>query len=85
MIATDLGKIVAINMARTPGRWSGRPGPVRPGRAEARLGAGVHRKQAPPYVALPALAVTHENAGRLKQVYHEDPPQNLQSSFVAGN
>jgi len=51
------------------------------------LGAGAFiGKQAPPYVALPALAVTHENVlDAWKQVYHEDPPADLQSSFVASN
>jgi ribose transport system substrate-binding protein len=61
--------------------------PFDQGVTEARLGAGAFiGKQAPPYVALPALAVTHENVlDAWKQVYHEDPPADLQSSFVAGN
>lgn len=89
MIATeDLGKIVAINMARnTMVVGLGAQVPFDQGVTEARLGAGAFiGKQAPPYVALPALAVTHENVlDAWKQVYHEDPPADLQSSFVAGN
>src|SRR6478735_5341612 len=89
MIATeDLGKIVAINMARnTMVVGLGAQVPFDQGVTEARLGAGAFiGKQAPPYVALPALAVTHENVlDAWKQVYHEDPPADLQSSFVASN
>ena len=88
-IATeDLGKIVAINMAKnTMVVGLGAQVPFDQGVTEARLGAGAFiGKQAPPYVALPALAVTHENVlDAWKQVYHEDPPADLQSSFVAGN
>lgn len=86
-IATeDLGKIVAINMAKdTMIVGLGAQVPFDQGVTEARLGAGAFiGKHAPPYVALPALAVTHDNVlSAWKQVYHEDPPADLQSSFVA--
>ncbi len=86
-IATeDLGKIAAINMAKdTMVVGLGAQVPFDQGVTEARLGAGAFiGKHAPPYVALPALAVTHENVlSAWKQVYHEDAPADLQSSFVA--
>jgi ribose transport system substrate-binding protein len=59
--------------------------PFDQGVTEARLGAGsLIGKTAPPYVALPALAVTHDNVlDAWKQVYHEDPPADLKDSFNA--
>ena len=84
-IATeDLGKNVAIAMAKDElvvGLGAQRA--VRPGRDRGRLAAGaVLGKKAPPYVALSALPVTHDNVlDAWKQVYHEDPPADLQSSF----
>jgi len=86
-IATeDLGKIVAINMAKnTMIVGLGAQVPFDQGVTEARLGAGsLIGKKAPPYVALPALAVTHENVLQAwKQVYHQDPPADLKDSFNA--
>lgn len=86
-IATeDLGKIVAINMAKnTMIVGLGAQVPFDQGVTEARLGAGsLIGKTAPPYVALPALAVTHENVLEAwKQVYHQDPPADLKDSFNA--
>lgn len=88
-IATeDLGKIVAINMAKnTMVVGLGAQVPFDQGVTEARLGAGAYiGRKAPPYVALPALAVTHKNVlDAWKKVYHEDPPADLASSFVASN
>jgi ribose transport system substrate-binding protein len=38
-------------------------------------------KEAPPFVALPALPVTRENVLEAWQrVYHQDPPQALQDA-----
>jgi ribose transport system substrate-binding protein len=50
---------------------------------EANLAAGAEiGKEAPPYVALSALPVTHENVLEAwTQVFHEDAPADLQSSF----
>ena len=59
-----------------------RTGAVRPGRdrGQARLPAPLIGKKAPPYVALSALPVTHDNVlDAWKQVYHEDPPADLQT------
>ncbi|WP_432561759.1 substrate-binding domain-containing protein [Kineococcus sp. SYSU DK003] len=49
---------------------------------EANLAAGAFiGKQAPPYVALNGLPVTHDNVlDAWKQVYHQDAPQELQDS-----
>jgi len=84
-IATeDLGKNVAIAMAK--GELVVGLGAQRPfdqGVTEARLGAlAVLGEKTPPYVALSALPVQHDNVLEAwKQVYHEDPPQDLVSSF----
>ena len=86
-IATeDLGKIVAINMAKnTMIVGLGAQVPFDQGVTEALLGAGsLIGKTAPPYVALPALAVTHENVLQAwQQVYHQAPPADLKDSFNA--
>jgi ribose transport system substrate-binding protein len=85
-IATeDLGTVVAINMASKKMIVGlGAQVPFDQGVTEARLGAGaLIGKPAPPYVALSALAVTHDNVMQAwKQVYHEDPPAELQKSFT---
>ena len=84
-IATeDLGKNVAIAMAK--GELVVGLGAQRPfdqGVTEARLGAlAVLGEKTPPYVALSALPVQHANVlDAWKQVYHEDAPQDLASSF----
>ena len=84
-IATeDLGKNVAIAMAK--GELVVGLGAQRPfdqGITEARLGAlAVLGAKTAPYVALSALPVQHANVlDAWKQVYHEDPPQDLVSSF----
>ena len=84
-IATeDLGKNVAIAMAK--GELVVGLGAQRPfdqGVTEARLGAlAVLGEKTPPYVALSALPVQHANVlDAWKQVYHEDAPQDLVSSF----
>jgi ribose transport system substrate-binding protein len=84
-IATeDLGKNVAIAMAK--GELVVGLGAQRPfdqGVVEARLGAlAVLGEKTPPYVALSALPVQHANVlDAWKQVYHEDAPPDLVSSF----
>jgi ribose transport system substrate-binding protein len=84
-IATeDLGKNVAIAMAK--GELVVGLGAQRPfdqGVTEARLGAlAVLGEKTPPYVALSALPVQHANVlDAWKQVYHEDAPQDLVTSF----
>ena len=86
-IATeDLGKNVAIAMAKNDLVVGlGAQVPFDQGVTEAKLGAGASiGKKAPPYVALERWPVTHDNVlDAWKQVYHEDPPADLQSSFVA--
>jgi ribose transport system substrate-binding protein len=84
-IATeDLGKNVAIALAK--GEYVVGLGAQRPfdqGVTEARLGAkALLGEQTPPYVALSALPVKHDNVlDAWKQVYHEDPPSDLTTSF----
>lgn len=87
-IATeDLGKNVAISLAKNElvvGLGAQRP--FDQGIAEARLGAlAVLGEKTPPYVALSALPVQHDNVlDAWKQVYHEDAPKDLTSSFKQG-
>lgn len=84
-IATqDLGTNVAIALAK--GELVVGLGAQRPfdqGVTEALLGAGaLIGKEAPPYVALSALPVDHDNVlDAWTQVYHVDPPQDLADSF----
>ena len=84
-IATqDLGTNVAIAMAKDQlvvGLGAQRP--YDQGVTEALLGAGaLIGKQAPPYVALSALPVDHDNVlDAWKQVYSSDAPKNLADSF----
>ncbi len=80
----DLGTNVAIALAKDQlvvGLGAQRP--FDQGVTEALLGAGaLIGKKAPPYVALSALPVDHENVlDAWKQVYHSDPPQDLADSF----
>jgi ribose transport system substrate-binding protein len=80
----DLGKNVAIALAK--GQLVVGLGAQRPfdqGVTEARLAAGaLLGKQAPPYIALSALPVDHDNVlDAWKQVYHQDPPKFLTDSY----
>lgn len=84
-IATqDLGKNVAIALAKNQlvvGLGAQRP--YDQGVTEARLAAGaLLGKTAAPYVALPALPVTHANVlDAWKSVYHADAPADLAGAF----
>ncbi|MGH3999697.1 MAG: substrate-binding domain-containing protein, partial [Pseudonocardiaceae bacterium] len=84
-IATeDLGKNVAIALAENSLIVGlGAQVPFDQGVTEARLGAGaLLGKDLPPYVALSALPVEHDNVLEAwKQVYHQDAPEDLASSF----
>lgn len=84
-IATeDLGKNVAIALAKNELVVGlGAQVPFDQGVTEANLAAGAEiGKKAPPYVALSALPVTHDNVLEAwKQVYRQDPPEDLKSSF----
>jgi ribose transport system substrate-binding protein len=84
-IATqDLGKNVAIALADDALVVGlGAQVPFDQGVTEARLGAGaLLGKQLPPYVALSALPVQHENVLEAwEQVYRQDPPDFLLESF----
>jgi ribose transport system substrate-binding protein len=80
----DLGLNVAIDMAQ--GGFIKGLGAQRPfdqGTAEALLaGYGLLGKQAPAYIALPALPVTHENLLEAwKAVYHQEAPDTVKSSM----
>jgi ribose transport system substrate-binding protein len=84
-IATqDLGTNVAIALAQNQlVTGLGAQLPYDQGVAEANLAAAaLLGDEVPPYVAVPALPVTHENvleAWRL--VYHSEPPSDLTNSF----
>jgi ribose transport system substrate-binding protein len=84
-IATeDLGKNVAIALAKGELVVGlGAQLPYDQGVTEARLGAlAVLGEKTPPYVALSAQPVQHDNVLKAwKTVYHEDPPEDLVSSF----
>jgi ribose transport system substrate-binding protein len=86
VIATeDLGKNVAIALAKNQlVKGLGAQRPFDQGVTEARLAAySLLGKKAPPYVALNALPVTHDNVLQAwTQVYHEPAPDFLQKSFV---
>jgi ribose transport system substrate-binding protein len=80
----DLGQNVAIDMAQGDFvKGLGAQRPFDQGITEARLAAyGLLGKQAPPYVALPALPVTKSNLLEAwKQVYHTDAPKDVKSSM----
>ena len=88
-IATeDLGKIVAINMAKNT--WSSASAPrfrstresPRPGWVPAPSSASRRRRTSP---CRRWRSPTRTCCDAWKQVYHEDPPADLQSSFVASN
>jgi ribose transport system substrate-binding protein len=84
-IATqDLGKNVSIALAKNELVIGlGAQVPFDQGVTEARLAAGsLIGKKAPPYVALSALPVQHDNVlDAWKQVYHQDAPADLAGSF----
>lgn len=80
----DLGQNVAIALAQNDMVVGlGAQVPYDQGTTEANLAAGaLLGKTAPPYVALSALAVTHDNVlDAWKTVYHSDPPADLTKSF----
>jgi len=85
-IATeDLGTNVAIALAaKDMVVGLGAQVPFDQGVTEANLAAGaLLGKSAPPYVALSALPVTHDNVlDAWQQVYHADPPSEVTDSFV---
>lgn len=85
--AVDLGKNVAIEMARG-GMVTG-IGAARPydqGVVEARLSAyALLDKQAPPFVALDAVPVTQDSVlDAWQSIYHEDAPGEVAQSFKKG-
>jgi ribose transport system substrate-binding protein len=80
----DLGPNVAIALAS--GQYVTGLGAQRPfdqGLTEAKLaGYALIGKPAPPYVALDALPVTHDNVlAAWREVYHADPPAQVTDSF----
>ncbi len=81
----DLGKNVAISLAQNGLiKGLGAQRPFDQGVTEAKLAAyGLLGKTAPAYVALPALAVSHDNVLQAwQQVYHVPAPAEVQSSYV---
>lgn len=85
-IATeDLGTNVAIALAKDEMVVGlGAQVPYDQGVTEVNLAAGaLLGKTAPPYVALSALPVTHENVLEAwEQVYHSEPPSEVVDSFA---
>ena len=79
----DLGQNVAISIAQGGiVKGLGAQRPFDQGVTEAKLaGYGLLGKEAPPYVALPALPVTQENVLEAwREVYHQEPPPALQEA-----
>ena len=79
----DLGQNVAISLAQDGiVKGLGAQRPFDQGVTEALLaGYGLLGKEAPPFVALPALPVTRENVLEAwQEVYHQDPPPALQEA-----
>jgi ribose transport system substrate-binding protein len=79
----DLGQNVAISLAQGGiVKGLGAQRPFDQGVTEAILaGYGLLGKEAPPFVALPALPVTRENVLEAwEEVYHQAPPQALQEA-----
>jgi ribose transport system substrate-binding protein len=79
----DLGQNVAISLAQGGiVKGLGAQRPFDQGVTEAILaGYGLLGKEAPPFVALPALPVTQENVLEAwQEVYHQDPPAALQEA-----
>jgi ribose transport system substrate-binding protein len=80
----DLGLNVAIDMAQDGFiKGLGAQRPFDQGTTEALLaGYGLLGKEAPAYIALPALPVTRDNLLQaLKDVYHAEAPDTLKSSM----
>ncbi|MEU7411935.1 substrate-binding domain-containing protein [Streptomyces sp. NPDC042638] len=80
----DLGKNVAIALAKKNiVRGLGAQRPYDQGVTEARLAAySLIGKKAPPYVALGALPVTHDNLlDSWRRVFHEQPPAEVRESY----
>jgi ribose transport system substrate-binding protein len=80
----DLGLNVAIEMAQDGFiKGLGAQRPFDQGTTEALLaGYGLLGKEAPAYVALPALPVTRENLLQAwKEVYHQEAPDTVKSSM----
>jgi ribose transport system substrate-binding protein len=83
----DLGPNVAIALAsREYVTGLGAQRPFDQGVTEAKLAAySLIDKQAPPYVALDALPVTHDNVlDAWREVYRSDPPKQVVESFNGG-
>ncbi len=83
----DLGANVAIALAsRQYVTGLGAQRPFDQGVTEAKLAAyALIDKQAPPYVALDALPVTHDNVlDAWREVYRSDPPEQVVQSFTGG-
>jgi ribose transport system substrate-binding protein len=81
----DLGLNVAIALAKNENVVGlGAQLPFDQGVTEARLAAlSLLGEQTPPYVALSALPVDHDNVLEAwKSVYHSDPPADLADSFT---
>jgi ribose transport system substrate-binding protein len=81
----DLGLNVAIALAKNENVVGlGAQLPFDQGVTEARLAAlSLLGQQTPPYVALSALPVDHENVlDAWKSVYHSDPPSDLADSYT---
>jgi ribose transport system substrate-binding protein len=84
VITEDLGKPVAIEMAKNGQvRGLGAQRPYEAGITEADLAAyGLLGKTAPDYVALPALAVDHDNVLKSwKDVYFQEAPADIANAF----
>lgn len=80
----DLGLNVAIDMAQDGFiKGLGAQRPFDQGTTEALLaGYGLLGKQAPAYIALPALPVTRDNLLEAwKEVYHQEAPDTVKSSM----
>jgi ribose transport system substrate-binding protein len=76
----DLGENIALSIAADgPVYGLGAQRPYDQGVAEATLAAyGLLDKEAPPYVALPALPITRENLLEgWEEVYRQDPPETI--------
>jgi len=80
----DLGNNVALMLAQDNiVKGLGAQRPYDQGRAEAILvGYALLGKQAPAYIALPALKVTHDNVlEAYKEVYYVDAPAEIRNAF----
>ena len=80
-LGNNVAKIIAENGVI---KGLGAQLPYDQGVAEATLvGYALLGKDAPPYVAVPALKVTHDNVlDAYEQVYHTPAPQDIQDAYV---